>query len=867
MYLAVFLVFALAFGTMAMPEKAYANPYGGGDGNCTYTAWRLAYANTGVSLPGWRNACTWYESARNAGYTVSTVPRERSIAVWSGGPGGLGHVAYVARVSGDQIYIQEGGYDGGYHEGWENAYGRTKYYNLNFLTMTGYIYLGNTAPSIQGGYLNLGQSFRASISRADVQKNLTVNGDNVELSSENLEIAKQVWHFERQGDGSYIITSIYDGRALDVTGAGTSDGTNVGVYTKWGTDNGAQKWFIYGSQNAGSLVPKIAPDKSLDCISGSAASGTNLGIYQWNGNAAQVFRIDKTDKKPPESVKCMKDQYSVMIGESIRTVISADIEPQDSDYKDLTYSVEDPSIAVMEGGIVRGVAPGSTKITVRSAYNDRLKFTVTVNVSEYSVPDVRAQIREIKEDSIVMYVEAEHDQEISNINFRSGELYNPETNAYLDYTVDAEVASFTKYIRSQSFAGEIEVPARFEYAAGDEHVIIVEACCGIHSTEIVVPYSRPSGVLVPMKAGETMDERTLFERWGGSESYGFRWCFETTDCVSFTKGSMQEGAPDYRNGTYTMNKPGRYSVAYEIRTGSGNVTKRLALTFDIACSHPNALTQGARINTCAEDGYTGDLICTDCYAVIEQGRTLFAKGHAWSDYQTVRKADCVNGGEEERVCANCLETEKKQTPARGHVVVKDKAVPATALSTGLTEGSHCGVCGKVLKARKAVPKLSPSQSDTKPVKTQQAGSQASKIEKGRTYRSGKLYYTVLSVTNQEVAAARPAKKTEKSSNIPNCVSINGVTCSVTEIRASAFQNNKKLRSVTIGKNVRKIGKKAFAGCRSLKKINIKSEKIAKAYPSSIKGIAKTAVINVPNRKIKAYKALFGIKKKSGIRMK
>ena len=35
----------------------------------------------------------------------------------------------------------------------------------------------------------------------------------------------------------------------------------------------------------------------------------------------------------------------------------------------------------------------------------------------------------------------------------------------------------------------------------------------------------------------------------------------------------------------------------------------------------------------------------------------------------------------------------------------DPAVPATATTTGLTEGSHCSVCGKIFKYQEVVPKL------------------------------------------------------------------------------------------------------------------------------------------------------------------
>lgn len=41
----------------------------------------------------------------------------------------------------------------------------------------------------------------------------------------------------------------------------------------------------------------------------------------------------------------------------------------------------------------------------------------------------------------------------------------------------------------------------------------------------------------------------------------------------------------------------------------------------------------------------------------------------------------------------------------GHTPVVDPAVPATSTSTGLTEGSHCGTCGKVLVAQQVTPIL------------------------------------------------------------------------------------------------------------------------------------------------------------------
>ena len=124
-------------------DTTYAadNPYTGGNSNCTWTAWQQAKDNTGVELPKWGNAGTWYDSARNAGYSVGGTPRAQSIAVYSGNPG---HVAYVADYNSgtNQIYVKEGGYNGGYHEGWTPV---QPSYNG---ALVGFIYLGsvNRAP-------------------------------------------------------------------------------------------------------------------------------------------------------------------------------------------------------------------------------------------------------------------------------------------------------------------------------------------------------------------------------------------------------------------------------------------------------------------------------------------------------------------------------------------------------------------------------------------------------------------------------------------------------------------------------------------------------------------------------------------------
>lgn len=152
--------------------------------------------------------------------------------------------------------------------------------------------------------------------------------------------------------------------------------------------------------------------------------------------------------------------------------------------------------------------------------------------------------------------------------------------------------------------------------------------------------------------------------------------------------------------------------------------------------------------------------------------------------------------------------------------------------------------------------------------------------------------------------------------IPDTILANGKVYKVTSIAAKAFQNNKKITGVSIGKNVKKIGtsafsgctklktvsmgssittisdkafykcsalnkitipkkvskigKKAFYGCKKLKTITIKTTKLksSKVGAGAFSGTPKNAVVKVPKSKLSSYKKLLvkkGIGKKAKIK--
>jgi|GEM_PF-2415374 hypothetical protein len=137
------------------------------------------------------------------------------------------------------------------------------------------------------------------------------------------------------------------------------------------------------------------------------------------------------------------------------------------------------------------------------------------------------------------------------------------------------------------------------------------------------------------------------------------------------------------------------------------------------------------------------------------------------------------------------------------------------------------------------------------------------------------------ITDEGEVSYACTDKNSKTVSIPSVITINGEEYEVTSVAANAFKNCKKLKKVTLGKNiaqigsnaflkctalkkltigdgVEKIGKNAFSGCKSLKTINIRTEELTAKNVGSkaFKGIAADAVIKVPRSVKEDYIKIF-----------
>lgn len=164
----------------------------------------------------------------------------------------------------------------------------------------------------------------------------------------------------------------------------------------------------------------------------------------------------------------------------------------------------------------------------------------------------------------------------------------------------------------------------------------------------------------------------------------------------------------------------------------------------------------------------------------------------------------------------------------------------------------------------AAPTETPAGEPAIPKPTKKPVVKPAKKGKKLTGSKGAIYKVTSDKTGSPTVEYSAAAKGAKGTiTILAQVTIKGVTYKVTSVGASACRNRAGITKVIIGKNVTKIGKRVFSGCKKLKKVTVKTTKLTDSTVGSnaFSGISSRVVVKVPESKVKAYRKLF---KKKGI---
>lgn len=307
---------------------------------------------------------------------------------------------------------------------------------------------------------------------------------------------------------------------------------------------------------------------------------------------------------------------------------------------------------------------------------------------------------------------------------------------------------------------------------------------------------------------------------------------------------------------FSLESEGAHTYTKEV-TKAATCTEAGVSTFTCSCGYsytePIAATghskeiRNSKTATCKEEGYTGDTYCKKCNELLIKGNIIpKTENHVWDAGVITEPAAATKDGVKTFTCTVCKTTKTEKIPATG-----------TGTSTGTED--LIPKKGTVLKSGNNSYKVTKAGSTVSFVKT---ASKSTKVTIPETVKIGNITYKVTSIANNAFKNNKKVKTITIGKNVTaigvsafsGCKKLSKVTIgnNVTTIGKSAFYKCTSLKKITIPSKVITIGTSAFSGCNKLAAITIKSTKLKSVGKNAFKNIKSTAKIKVPSKKLKAY---------------
>ena len=129
------------------------------------------------------------------------------------------------------------------------------------------------------------------------------------------------------------------------------------------------------------------------------------------------------------------------------------------------------------------------------------------------------------------------------------------------------------------------------------------------------------------------------------------------------------------------------SLCGAVKTGGGIIP---------ATGHKEEVIQAVN-PTCEKTGLTEGVKCSVCGEILKEQKAVPATGHSYGEWTVTENATCVKEGKETKTCTKCGDVQTRSMAKTAHTEVSIPGTEPTCTQPGLTDGSKCSVCGKILK--------------------------------------------------------------------------------------------------------------------------------------------------------------------------
>ncbi len=665
----------------------------------------------------------------------------------------------------------------------------------------------------------------------------------------------------KEGNVSITATRVKNAGTLTLTG--TSSGTDGAVVTEellWSSSDDTILALDSGQGTGTAKFKAKKPGKVTvtygSKLEGGAKKTIDVDVYVDVATVevdpqALVIDLNKSKELTATFNEFASDQFVWTVTSKDKTVNPADI---------LTLTGNDDAPANQQTVTLTGKKTGDVTVTVSAKSNGRITASCTVTVANSKV--TTASIEGTGDTQI-----GENDE----ITINKGDTITLAGTASGE---DGEATEKLYWALDQNPYGIMEPTSRAmynqpnielkTYGAGDVNVSYggadVRAYITVHIMEQATSLSFDSGELT-IEEGKSAG---LTARFNGKAKGHLKWTVSPDSVVKLEGQSEDE--VNYNTVTVTGLK----------NTSTATVT--------VTCVENPALTATCTVKVAENKAETVTISQTS--AELETGKSITLTGTASRTSGTVTEQFEWRSSDDK--VAMILSGQGTPT------VVVGAVAPGTAVITytGKSEGSKSASCIVTVKA--------PSQGSSQGGNGQQGGTgntgdngssgnggnqnQGQQTDTPKAGTTAEVKGSTYAVLDDSSVSYKAADAAAKSVKIPATVKIGTKTYKVTKIEKNAFANNKKLKSVTIGKNVtgignnafknckaltkvvipagvESIGKNAFAGCSKLKTVQFKTKKLPKIGKGAFKTIKKGATFKCPKGKKADYRKAL---RKSGL---